>query len=89
MSTLKNTLEKPILIHDPDICKFYNDNPHISIETANRFLIQLLKETSPSTTKKGDICELNTTIMNQIKDIMQSQDQTLSKDILNGLEMKL
>jgi len=89
MSTLKNTLEKPILINDPDICQFYNDNPHISIETANRFLIQLLKETSPSTTKKGDICELNTTIMNQIKDIMQSQDQTLSKDILNGLEMKL
>ena len=57
MSTLKRTSENPILINAPDICQFYNENQHISVEMANRFLIQLLKETSPSTAKKGDIFE--------------------------------
>ena len=65
---------EPIIINDPIIISFYNENTNIDIVSINHIFIDILKKLSTN---------LNETLTNNINHKILSTLTDLSKDILN------
>ena len=65
---------EPIIINDPIIISFYNENTNIDIVSINHIFIDILKKLSTN---------LNETLTNNINHKLLSTLTDLSKDILN------
>ena len=70
---------EPIIINDPTIVTFYNENPNINIVSINHIFIDILKKLSTN---------LNETLTNNINHKILTTLTELSKDIL-GLKQDI